>query len=274
MKMYILLVIALLSGLVYYAGSHMNSIEVIRIGTECDYAPNNWEENKATDSNVPIENKKGFYAEGYDIQIAKVVADKIGARLEVKKIAWQDLIPALQRREIDAIFSGMNDTDERKKIISFSETYDFQDTEYVIIVYKNSKYASAKKLNDFFGAVITGQEGTFFDQAIEQIPGAIHTNPVDTFHAMIEKLESHEVDGIVMDLDSGKMYEKNHSNLTLIRFPKSEGFKFDFTGTCAGVRKRDATLLKAINDALGGLSKRDRQKIMDRTIAREWENSL
>ncbi len=272
MKKYIFLVITLLAILVYYAGSNVNKIEVIRIGTECDYAPNNWEEDRATDSNIPLANKKGFYAEGYDIQIAKAVADKIGAKLEVKKFAWQDLIPALQRREIDAIFSGMNDTDERKKIIAFSETYDFQETEYIIMVYKNGKYARAKKLNDFFGAVITGQEGTFFDKAVEQIPGAIHTTPVDTFHKMFEKLSQHEVDGIVMDLDSGKMYVKNHTDLILIRFPKNEGFKFDFTGICAGVRKRDATLLKAINDALSDLSKRDRQKIMDRTIAREWEN--
>ena len=60
----------------------------------------------------------------------------------------------------------------------------------------------------------------------------------------------------------------------VIRFPKGEGFKFDYKGICAGVRKKDKLLLDEINNALRKLSKRDRQRIMDRTIAREWENIL
>ena len=34
----------------------------IRVGMECAYAPNNWQEDTATDLNVPIENLPGFYA--------------------------------------------------------------------------------------------------------------------------------------------------------------------------------------------------------------------
>ena len=272
-KIFFIVIMFMLAGF-YYWGTGINKIEVIRVGSECDYAPNNWEEHRITNSNIPIENKDGFYAEGYDIQIAKLVAEHIGARLEVKKIEWQDLIPALQRREIDAIFSGMLDTDERKKLIAFSDTYDFQETEYAIIVNKGSKFSNAKKLNDFYGAVLSGQRGTLHDDAIEQIPGAIHTAPVDTFSEMVEKIVKHEIDGAVIDLDSGRIQEKAHSQLIVIRFPEGEGFKFNYTGTCAGVRKSDTRLLRAINDALGGLSKRDRQRIMDRTIAREWENSL
>ena len=271
MKKYIFLIV-LLFLIVYIAGRSMNKITVLRVGTEGDYPPNNWEEDKSTDSNVPIENKKGFYVEGYDIQIAKHVAEQIGAKLEVKKIAWQDLIPALKRREIDAIFSGMLDTDARKKEIAFSNTYDFQETEYAIMVYKNGKYASAKKLSDFYGAVITGQKGTLFDDAVEQIPGAIHVEAADTFTEMIDKLENHDIDGVVIDLDSGLIHERSYPSLMLVRFSEGDGFKFNFTGTCAGVRKNDAKLLNEINSVINGLSKRDRQRIMDRTIARQWEN--
>ncbi|MBQ6113495.1 MAG: transporter substrate-binding domain-containing protein, partial [Synergistaceae bacterium] len=88
------------------------SKQVLRIGVECDYAPNNWEEKEPTDFNVPLSNFSGLYAEGYDIQMAKLVADKLNFNLEVKKIAWENLIPALQNGEIDAIFSGMLDTEE------------------------------------------------------------------------------------------------------------------------------------------------------------------
>ena len=57
-----------------------------------------------------------------------------------------------------------------------------------------------------------------------------------------------------------------------IKFPRGEGFNFGYTGVCAGVRKDDKKLLEEINNVLDGLSKRDRQRIMDRSIAREWDN--
>ena len=274
MKKYIFLVAVLLGFLIYSAGHHINKVEVIRIGTECDYAPNNWEENRETDTNVPLENKKGFYAEGYDIQIAKIVAESLGAKLVVKKIAWQDLIPALQRREIDAIFSGMLDTEERRRSIAFSDVYEVEETEYTVIVNKNSKYADAKNFTDFNGAKFTAQKDTNLYSAISQIPGAVPVAAVDTVHEMLDKLVKGEIDASVINLDTGRSYERMYNNLAVIRFPEGKGFHFDFKGICAGVRKKDKVLLEEINNALRGISKRDRQRIMDRTVAREWENSL
>ena len=53
---------------------------VLRVGMECAYAPNNWEEAGATETNLPIINNEGFYAERYDVQIA-------GQRLEMLYVA-------------------------------------------------------------------------------------------------------------------------------------------------------------------------------------------
>ena len=72
------------------------------IGVECDYAPNNWLENEPSDTNFPIENEPGHYAECCDIQIAKLVADSLHAELVVKKMDWHELISALNRNEIDS----------------------------------------------------------------------------------------------------------------------------------------------------------------------------
>ena len=273
MKKYIFLVIILVSALYFLFNQNTPvRIELLRIGTECEYPPNNWEESEATSSNVPLANEKNSYAEGYDIQIAKVVAEKLGARLEVKKIAWQELIPALQRREIDAIFSGMLDTDERKKFISFSETYDCIRTEYAMVVREDSKFSKAKRLNDFYGAVVTGQEGTTLDTLVEQIPGVIHVKATDTVEHLFEKLLNRDIDAIILNVDSGEIYEKVYPELMMIRFPRGQGFKLNFTGVCAGVNKKDTNLLNKINDVISGLSKRDRQRIMDRTLSREWHN--
>ena len=65
----------------------------LRVGMECAYAPNNWQEAEATDTNVPIENVAGAYAEGYDVQWAKIIADYLGLELVIVKMDWDGLSP-------------------------------------------------------------------------------------------------------------------------------------------------------------------------------------
>lgn len=267
----LILILMLFVGI--YVGIRFNSQEerVLRIGAECDYSPQNWEESDSTVTNVPISNKEGAYAEGYDIQIARRVAESIGAKLEVKKIEWANLLPALNANEIDAVFSAMLDTDERRKLADFSVTYELHKTVYALLVNKKSKYASGKRMSDFSGAKIISQAGTNLDTVIDQIPGVIHVEPVADIYAMLDKVLSDDVDGMVVDLDSGRIYEKNHPELIEIVFPEGEGFKVGFTGVCAAVRKSDQTLLSEINRAISQITSEERARIMDFVIARERE---
>jgi len=268
LKNFLLVAVLLLCASIF-AAVHFNANErILRVGVECDYPPNNWEEERMSNINVPIVNKSGFYADGYDIQIAKIVAKSIGAELKIKKIAWEDLIPALNRREIDAIFSGMLDTSERKKLIDFSESYEERMTEYAILVQKDGPFADAKNLTDFVGARFVGQENSNFDDAIEQITGAIHLPPVAIASKMLEKLLKNEADGIVTDVELINSYVKNNPSLTGIIFPKDKSLVFDYTGVCAGVRKSDVNLTKEINVVLKNIPMQERQKIMDNSRLR------
>lgn len=45
----------------------------IRIGMEAAYAPYNWQVSEASEYTIPIDNVQGAYADGYDVQIAKIV---------------------------------------------------------------------------------------------------------------------------------------------------------------------------------------------------------
>ena len=59
----------------------------LRVGMECAYAPSNWQESEPSETNVPIENVPGAYAEGYDVQWAKIVADYLGLELVIVNLA-------------------------------------------------------------------------------------------------------------------------------------------------------------------------------------------
>ena len=108
----------------------------LKIGMECAYEPFNW-----TDIGTPSiggvqiygEGKNDLYANGYDVQIAQYVANKLGLKLEVYAIEWDSLIPALQSGTIDGIVAGMSPTEEREKEIDFTNTY-YESN--LVIIYK------------------------------------------------------------------------------------------------------------------------------------------
>ena len=236
----------------------------LRVGMECDYAPYNWQESKSTDSNFPISNKEGCYAEGFDVQIAKLIAQRLGVTIMIQKIAWGDLLPALKDGNIDMIISGMADNKDRSALPDFihSRNYNAHAAEYCIMVRKDSRYAESSTLADFYLASIQGQKGTRLDAVIDQIYGVKHVPPVDLISEMMKNLDSGAIDGVVINVESIKDYTRIYPSLTAIRFSGSDGFELDFTGVCAWFRKKDTTLMKAVDRAIGDIPVETRQKLI------------
>ena len=110
---------------------------VLRVGMECAYAPFNWQEDSETDTNLPIENVPGFYAEGFDVQVAKELGEQLGVEVVIVKLSWGGLISALNEGQIDMIIAGMADTEVRKESVSFSTPYHL--TEYAVLVNSDSE---------------------------------------------------------------------------------------------------------------------------------------
>ncbi len=110
---------------------------VLRVGMECAYEPYNWTEmNTPSLGAVPIsgEGKQGLYANGYDVQIARYVAARLGMQLEIYAMSWESLLPALQSGTIDVIAAGMSPTAEREREIDFTDTY--YESNLVVIIRK------------------------------------------------------------------------------------------------------------------------------------------
>lgn len=109
----------------------------LTIGMECAYEPYNWTDTEGKSLGaVPItgEGKDGLYANGYDVQIAQYVANKLGMKLEIRQLEWDSLIPAVQSGNIDAIVAGMSPTAERAKEVDFTDTY--YESNLVVIIKK------------------------------------------------------------------------------------------------------------------------------------------
>lgn len=232
------------------------------IGTEAAYAPYNWTQTDDSNGAVPIEGTNE-YAGGYDIEIAKLVAEGLGKELVVTKVEWDGLVPALQSNKIDAIVAGMSPTEERKQTIDFSEPY--LESQLVIVVKSGSEYEDATSLDDFAGAKITAQLNTFHYNLIDQIEGVEKQTAMENFPAMRVALQSGTIDGYISEYPEALSASQANPDFAFVEL--EDGFETspEDTTIAIGVRK-DEPLLEEINSILEGISEDDRQQLMDDAI--------
>lgn len=248
--------------LVGCGGTKEEQANTFKIGMEAGYAPYNW--TQLTDANGGVKiSGSSEYAGGYDVEIAKRIAEGLGKELVVVKTEWDGLVPALVSGKIDAIIAGMSPTAERKETIDFTDTY--YQSNLVMLVKNGGEYVNAKTLADFSGAKITGQLNTFHYTVIDQIPNVNKQPAMDNFPAMRVALESGVIDGYVTERPEAISAQAANDNFRMVEF--TEGFVTSPEDTAIAVGLQKGSPLKdKINEILGGISQEERLEIMDKAI--------
>lgn len=235
-----------------------------KVGMECGYAPFNWTQKDDSNGAVPIQGSSEF-AGGYDVEIAKKIAEGLGRELVIVKTAWDGLPPAVQSGTIDAIIAGMSPTAERKKMIDFTDNY--YKSDLVMVVKKGSPYEKATSIQGFSGAKVTAQLNTFHYTVIDQINGVKKQTAMDDFPAMRVALESGIIDGYVSERPEGVSASAANPNFVMVEFAQGQGFQAsdDDVAIAVGMKKGNADVAK-INEILAGISEDERKSIMDNAI--------
>lgn len=222
---------------------------VFIVGMECAYQPFNWTEISSTESNVAIENVNGAYAEGYDVQVAKIIAENLDLELQIKAIEWSGLEAALKSNQIDAIIAGMSPTQERKEHIDFSDGY--YQSKHVLLVKKDSIYASATTLDDFNGATIIGQIGTLYATLIPQVVehGAISGTNLDTIPEIVNAIIKETADVTILEEPVAMGIINQYSELTYVSIENAFEVDEEDITVSIGFRK-GFTYIEQINEIL------------------------
>ena len=236
--------------------------DTFKVGLECGYPPFNWTQLDDSNGAVPIEGSPEF-AGGYDVEIAKRIAEGLGKELVIVKTEWTGLLPALTSGKIDAIIAGMSPTEERKETIDFSDIY--YKSDLVMVVKRGSKYENATSIQDFKGAKITAQLNTFHYTVIDQIEGVNKQPAMDDFPAMRVALESGTIDGYVTERPEAISAEAANPNFKMVEFTDGFVTSDDDTAIAVGLRK-GSELREKINQILAGISEEERTKLMDEAI--------
>lgn len=236
------------------------------VGMECGYAPFNYTQTDASNGAVKISNADG-YANGYDVMIAKKIAEALGKELVIVKYKFEALIPAVNAKSLDMIIAGMSPTAERKEAIDFSDAY--YTSQLVIVVRKDGDFAKATKLADFKGkgAKIAAQIGTFHNDALQAQAkdyGILPQTPMSDFPALINALKAKTIDGYVAEEPGAKADCAANEELTYIPL------KNNVTGFSASPEDvqiaigliKNSSIKDQINAALKKISAEERVKMM------------
>lgn len=234
------------------------------VGMECNYSPFNWTQIEENETSVSLGNVG--YADGYDVVIAKRMADALGLELEIKKIAWDGLEPALSAGEIDVIIAGMTATPERKENADFTDPYYASDM--VVIVKNDGGLTDIKSISDLSGKKVLGQKNTVYDAVIDQIEAVDHQVPLDDYPKMVMALQSGAADALVAEMPVALGVVYTNPNLAVVRFDEGQGFDAD-TSVSIGIKKGNDVLYNKLQDALKEIPEEERDRIMEDAVKRQ-----
>lgn len=249
--------------------------ETLTVGLECGYIPFNFTQTTDANGAVKISNADG-YANGYDILIAKRIADALGKELVIVKTEWDSLVPGIEASTLDLVIAGMSPTAERRKTIDFSEAY--YESNLVIVVRKDGKYTEAKNLDDFNGAKLVAQQGTFHNDALQEqarAHGIVAGTPMSTFPEMTIALNAKTIDGYVAEEPGAIADCAANKDLTYVHLTNnSTGFTTSEEDTQIAIGMKYGYDQKdAVNNVLLGLSKEDRLALMEDAVAYSTDNT-
>ena len=246
MKKAIALVLVALLALtsVFASGASEQDANVIKVGA-------------TPDPHAAILNviKDDLAAEGYDLQIVK--------------LDWDSLVPAVLSGTVDCAIAGQSITSDRLQMVDFTSPYYY--ASIICLVNAGSKYENAQGVQDLAGASCTSQLGTiWYDVCLPQIPDANILPAQESAPAMLVALNSGRVDVVCTDMPTGQAALVAYPNMRLLDFAGSgDDFQVSEEEINIGisVRKGNTELLDAMNSVLDTLTVEDFNRMMDEAIS-------
>ena len=247
------------------AGATLGDGVTLRVGMEAAYAPYNWQVSEESEFTIPIENVSGAYADGYDVQVAKRIAEALGMEPVAVKLDFAGLIDALNNGQIDIVCAGMSVDPDRAQSADFSDSY--IDDDIVMITTKDSPYAGATTFADLAGASIMGQAATMFNDVIEQIPDINHMTPGETVPIVVESLASGTSDIITYSMLSVPKLLETYPDF--VELEMTDKFEGSVMPDNAAIAKGQEDVLEQINEVINAIPEDERQQMWNDCMDRQ-----
>ena len=170
--------------------------ETLKVGTNAEYPP--------------FEYKEGTEFKGIDMDLAKLLAEKMNMKLEILDMDFDSLIPSLGANKIDLAMAAITITDERREKVDFSIPYYSVDQAIICKKEKNINIESEEELANYQIGVQNGTTGQIYIDKNLVKPGKM---PQDNFNKYATNIEAitdmlnGNIDLVIIDSSAGKGYK-------------------------------------------------------------------
>ena len=204
----------------------MKYSNILVVGLDDEYAP------------MGFRDEQGEIV-GFDIDLAKEVARRLGMEFEFKPIIWSKKVDELNSYNIDIIWNGLDITPERKKDILYSKPY--MDNRQIILVRQNDTFHIRSEY-DLEGRVVGTQAGSNSEDYVKEnskLKKSLREfKTYENYKEAFKALYIGDVDVLICDEIAGR-YEMNRN---FGRFEVVEVTVGSFTKIGIGFRKSDVEL--------------------------------
>ncbi len=184
---------------------------------------------------------------GFDIEIAKIIAQDYGKELKMVNMNFSELIPSVEKGNIDMAISSMTITTARAQIIDFSESY-YQASQSVIVRVEDLESYKNITTKEELGAnkTLAAERDSTGAAAAKNISQG---KPVleDTFEIVVMDLLNKNIDAVIMDEVISKATASQYEELTTLNIE----FEPEYYGIA--IKKGNHALINSVNQTLNGL---------------------
>ncbi len=203
----------------------------------------------ATGNYVPFEflDEKTNEMAGYDIDLMRLMADKLGVELVVEDMDFTSLIPTLQGGKADVVCAAMYIKPAREEVVDFATPY--MKTGMVLVV--PSANDSVKSTDDLTGLRVGAKMGATSEAVLMDLQAEGAKFEIVSYNETVDymlDLQTGRIDAAVNDLLNQLEFNKTYDGLKIVGEP--------FTSAELGiaVQDGDAELLAFINECLAEFS--------------------
>ena len=206
----------------------------IIVGTSADYPP--FEFHKMIDGKDEIV--------GFDIELAKYIAEQLGVELEIKDMDFDKLLGGLSTGMLDIVIAGMNPTPEREKEANFTDIY--YEATHAVLIHKDDadKISTIEDLN---GKKIGVQIGTTQEEMTKTTIENAEVLSLNSNPDIIMNLKTRKIDCAIMEEQVAEAFAKENDDLMVV-----EGITLDVgsEGIAIAVKKGNDELTEKLNEII------------------------
>jgi len=206
------------------------------LGTSADYPP--YEFHKEIDGKDTIV--------GFDIEIAKAIAEDLGVELEIKDMDFEGLLLALNAEKVDIVLAGM--TPKPGRDAEFSKIY--YKALQGLLVHADNKDVY-KTVDDLTGKRIGAQKGSIQEDLAQEEIKDLRLKALAKIPDLVLEVKHKKIDAVLMEMPVAEAYAANNDDLHLmpVELIDEEG------GSAVAAKTGEKELIEFANKVIDKLEK-------------------